>query len=162
METSLPPSPSIATQIKTYEKSIRGPLPLSLKAWCEIVGSVSLVGTHPTLSFRVNRENPDPPLADPLEIFCTFDEEEDEHRRGHRLVLGNDDQVKAGIYGNSDAYCIAVPNRSADATFEDWHEASFVNYLHIAFRWGGFPGWQRYEDRPEKELAFLAAGLLPF
>jgi hypothetical protein len=43
------PASTVAVDIAEYEKSIGGPIPLSLRAWCEIVGSVSLVGTHPTL-----------------------------------------------------------------------------------------------------------------
>jgi hypothetical protein len=116
-----------------------------------------------------------PPLADPLEISCDFEEEGyddteegrleremNEEEIGHYLILGTDDQIKAGIYGCSDPYSIEVPNPGVDATFRDWHETSFVHYLRIAFRWGGFPGWERYPERPEKELAYLRDGLLPF
>ena len=28
------------------------------------------------------------------------------------------------------------------------------------FAWGGFPGLERFEERPEKELAYLREGLL--
>ena len=195
------PSPRVADEIKEIEEWAGGPLPLSLRAWCEIVGSVSLVGTHPALSFQAERQapmmfiNPDfhrdaagevarlraagvkattvletppqPPLADPLEITCSinqqepYDEDEDEGL-GRRLILGRDDELKAGISGLTDLYGIQVPSSGADAQFEDWHKTSFVNYLRIAFQWGGFPGWERYSQRPEKELAHLREGLLPF
>src|SRR5438270_5716592 len=48
------------------------------------------------------------------------------------------------------------PNAGVDGVFTDWHKTTFVNYLRIAFKWGGFPGWERYPSRPEKELAALA------
>jgi hypothetical protein len=48
----VPPAPSIADDIAQYEAFAGGSIPLSLKAWCEIVGSVHFDGTHPILSFR--------------------------------------------------------------------------------------------------------------
>jgi hypothetical protein len=195
------PSSTVADEIGEIEEWAGAPLPLSLRAWCEIVGSVSLVGTHPALSFQAERQapmmfiNPDfhpdaagevaklraagvkattvlepslqPPLADPLEITCSlyqqepYEEEEDEGF-GRRLILGRDDELKAGISGLEDLYGIKIPSSGADALFEDWHQTSFVNYLRIAFQWGGFPGWERYSERPEKEIAYLREGLLPF
>jgi hypothetical protein len=54
----VPPSSAVGDAIRKYEESIGGPIPLSLRAWCEIVGSVSLIGTHPTLCFRAQRPKP--------------------------------------------------------------------------------------------------------
>ena|SRR5579862_217764 len=194
-----PPGQDAAQDIREFENNLGGPLPLSLRAWCEIVGSVSLIGTHPVLSFRERAQGGpmamfmDPsmfsvaggsarldemravgmnvvtelpaaretPLADPLVV----DGEPaawmvDEFSPGEtRLIsLAPDDLHKADISG--DAYYMEVPNPAADAVFQDWQNANFVDYLRIAFRWGGFPGWQRYQYRPEKELACLAEGLL--
>ena len=56
-----------------------------------------------------------------------------------------------------EGYVIALPNAAADADLlGERHETSFVNYLRIAFRWGGFLGWERYAERPEKEIACCA------
>jgi hypothetical protein len=41
-----------------------------------------------------------------------------------------------------------------------WYDATFVGYVRKSFQWGGFPGWERYSDRPEKELALLWEGLV--
>src|SRR5579863_4090048 len=49
-----PPDKRVVKDLRTFEKSIGGPIPLSLRAWCEIVGSVSLIGSHPVLCFREN------------------------------------------------------------------------------------------------------------
>jgi len=195
------PSSKVADEIAEIEEWAGSPLPLSLRAWCEIVSSVSLVGTHPALSFQAEAQtpmmfiNPDfhrdaagevaklraagvkattvlktppqPRLADPLEITCSlyqqepYDEDEDEGL-GRRLILGRDDELKAGISGLGELYGIKIPSSGADALFEDWHKTSFVNYLRIAFQWGGFPGCERYSKRPEKEIAHLREGLLPF
>lgn len=193
-----PPDKSIAKRLKSFEKSIGGPLPLSLRAWCEIVGSVSLMGTHPVLCFRetsagrpmtmmmspamfagpggqaqlermramgmnVVTELPtgkQTPLADPLVVDGDPDAWEGDYEAGEAqpIPLAPDDLHKADISG--DAYYMEVPNGSADALFLDWHKANFVDYLRIVFRWGGFPGWERYPERPAKELAYLAEGLL--
>jgi hypothetical protein len=36
-----------------------------------------------------------------------------------------------------------------------------LNYLHICFRWGGFPGLEWYATPPAEALADLTEGLLP-
>jgi hypothetical protein len=62
----------------------------------------------------------------------------------------------------SNYYSVQLPNAAADAILEgEDHGITFVEYLRLSFRWGGFPGWEKYENRPEKELAFLREGLLP-
>jgi hypothetical protein len=41
--------------------------------------------------------------------------------------------------------CIEVPNASIDGTLlEGLHGTTFVNYLRICFRWGGFPEFENY------------------
>jgi hypothetical protein len=52
------PSSTVADEIAEIEKWAGSPLPLSLRAWCEIVGSVSLVGTHPALAFQAGHQTP--------------------------------------------------------------------------------------------------------
>ena len=48
---------------------------------------------------------------------------------------------KAHVSGGS-PYTVEVPNRAIDGPLLDEpHSTTFVNYLRIAFRWGGFPGW---------------------
>jgi hypothetical protein len=48
---------------------------------------------------------------------------------------------KDNISGGAE-YAIALPNPSADATFEEeWRGIGFVPYLRVAIlEWGGFPG----------------------
>ncbi|MGA2597681.1 MAG: hypothetical protein ABSH09_11920 [Bryobacteraceae bacterium] len=59
-------------------------------------------------------------------------------------------------------YEITCPNGAIDAKIEGiWYETTFVGYIRKNFQWGGFPGWERYPNRPEKELQFLREGLLP-
>jgi hypothetical protein len=70
-----------------------------------------------------------------------------------RLALA-DEQLDYG-------YAMALPNAAADAVLDgEPHYIGLVNYLRIAFRWGGFPGWEQQPNRLEKELKLLADGLL--
>lgn len=50
----VPPQPGISAELDEFERSI-GPIPLSIRAWCEIVGSVDFNGNYPRLCSR----NPD-------------------------------------------------------------------------------------------------------
>ena len=59
-------------------------------------------------------------------------------------------------------YHFTIPNGAADAVLEsEPHNLTFVEYLRLSFQWGGFPGWEKYQNRPENELALLREGLLP-
>ncbi len=60
-------------------------------------------------------------------------------------------------------YEIEVPCASADTLLlDERHETTVVNYLRICLRWAGFPGWERMPVRPERDIATLTTGLLPF
>ena len=62
------------------------------------------------------------------------------------------------------SYKVLVPNPAADAPLEnEWHETTFVNYLRACFKWGGFPGFSRYDPSliPQDAVAYLVEGLLP-
>lgn len=126
-----PSASTIADDIAQYEKSIGGAIPLSLRAWCEIVAGIFInpdfttdaeklavelraVGVHATTGLW----KPQPPLADPLAIACNFEEADEKQDRW--LVLGVDDHTEAGIHGGSGLYCSEVPNyQVADADFGD-------------------------------------------
>jgi len=75
-----------------------------------------------------------------------------------------DDRGKAGLRIGRETdrtYFVKLPNASADFVLEgERHEETFVEYLRRTFKWGGFPGWERYTLRPEKELEYLK-GLAP-
>ena len=59
-------------------------------------------------------------------------------------------------------YGIMLPNPAADAPLKgERHGVTLVEYLRVVFRWGGFPGWDQHEKRPEELLKFLSEGLLP-
>ena len=51
-----------------------------------------------------------------------------------------------------------------DAPLEGYEvpEITFVNYLRLCFRWGGFPGLEKQHSLTAEKLEFLAKDLLPF
>jgi hypothetical protein len=53
-EVRVPPSAALLARLDRLEAQAGGPLPLALRAFYEVVGSVSLMGSHPALSGRVD------------------------------------------------------------------------------------------------------------
>jgi hypothetical protein len=163
------PPTNTQRQIKKLERSIRGPIPLSIRVWWEIVGSVSLMGDHPVLAgywgdlphtFASNYERDidlsDPLVVDPIE--AVFDDWDDDD--SITLVISPDANHKENVSG--DTYSIDVPNAAIDAILDgEEHNITFVNYLRLSFRWGGFPGFEQSKNPPTELLNFLAADLLP-
>jgi len=150
-------------------------IPLSLRAFLEEVGWVDLVGTHPALN-PLNDSGEPLFHTDPLQLSpgCEWDlqavfEEwsgaSPEEREPAGWQLGSSAEGKSDELMDElpeDLYSIQLPNAAADAPLEgEVHKISFVEYLRLSFQRGGFPGWENYEHRPEKELASLREGLLP-
>jgi hypothetical protein len=227
-----------------------GLLPLSLRAWCEVVGEVNLMGSHPKLSTYVQSRKgqelgqsflalfakhsgrataPGDPLqqafatsrrlldevvqqvktgqprspdveagvrasmefianlnrpaasegaslgpdveTDPLVVELYFGDLEDNMDEGEKneegmdegpfqAVIAPDAVHKTGQSGGL-PYSIAFPDPAVDALLlgeEDY--GTFVEYLRICFRWGGFPGLRAFANPPREELAFLTQGLM--
>lgn len=161
-----------------------GPIPLTARAWAEIVGDVSLMGTHPSW--------PDEVIADPLvieleykswpgaaadrnyarkyfedeyEAWCEKGEtfEDDDAIGPFSLDVSPDALHKADISGGA-PYGILVPDACADGTFryDEGVLMPFVEYLRLVFSCGGFPGLKRdHGDAVWRTRRELADGLLP-
>ena len=157
-----PPTSSTLDDLEEFEETFRGPMPMSLRAWYEQVGAVDFMGKHELL----NPMN-GPHAADPLVVFpfkesaeSDMDPEEGFDGEEFHLALAPDDLHKADTSGG-DPYSMKIPDAAADAPLLwEWHNTTFVEYLRIVFAWGGFPGLERFTERPEKELAYLREGLL--
>lgn len=159
-----PPAANIDDLIARLEREA-GPLPLSLKAFYQVVGGVNLEGMDPDWPYDGGMYGLDPLLVYPL------DEELVEERLNldnlgegedpYRIAIAPDHYHKYGISGGA-PYEIAIPNLAIDAPLlNEWHETTFVNYLCICFDWGGMPGLERCLQPPTKELAYLTKGLVP-
>jgi hypothetical protein len=164
-----PPTRRTALQLGRLENMAGGPLPLSLRAWYEQVGAVSLLGYPETLQPELHM---DPGTGDPLMIASPDvllrlmkeegDEEDSPLWQGGkmRLPLAPDRVFKASG-GGADPYGMLIPNPCADGIFDDGNDKTFVNYLRNALAWGGFPGWKSRKKQTREIVAKLTEGLLP-
>jgi hypothetical protein len=248
-------------------ESVGGPLPLSLRAWCEVVGEVNFMGSHPKLStyvqmpsgaeigqgflslfakhggvaaatpsgqeigqdflsffakhggaspasgdslrqsfeltqrllnevmqgiqtgqparspnveagLRASKEflegfqrppvveepevESDPLVVEPYFMDLEDDSDDDEDdSESHTVMIAPDATHKTNHSGGS-PYCIHIPDAAVDAPLDgDEDYGTFIEYLRICFRWGGFPGFRTAKNPPRDELAFLTQGLLP-
>jgi hypothetical protein len=155
------PDRDVGEQIRELERRF-GTLPLSLRSFYEIVGEVNFIGSHPSWEYE---------KLDPLEVVSTrsvieLDDwarwRDDKKEDGSRNIPSAPDEYHKYFYSGYGGYAIPCLDLVADVPllYEE-HETAFVNYLRICFRWGGFPGWERIEQRHEQDLAFLTADLLP-
>jgi hypothetical protein len=169
-EAIAPPIPNVSECIQRLERRV-GPLPLSLRAWYEIVGSVNFIGEHPDWDHEIYS---DPLVVDPIDFALAEYQEwrESCQEYGSEAVgpytvpIAPDEYHKARGEGVPQlavaVYSIMTPNPAADAVLgEEPHHTTFVDYLRTCFKWGGFPGFERVAKPPQKDLEFLTKDLLP-
>jgi hypothetical protein len=154
-----PPDPQAWDKIRELEEACEGPIPISLRAFYDVVGEVNLLGRHPVLAPEGSDLAPDPLVVggidDALASIDAWDSDQ------QIIAVAPDALHKANVSGG-DPYMIFVPAAVADAPLEEEpHDVTFVEYLRIAVRWGGFPGWEAAGSSPI-ELDRLRVGLLPF
>jgi hypothetical protein len=144
-------------------------LPMSLRVWMEEAGRVDLTGSHPQLCFLEHQDGFPGIYADPLMVIPNADSLDDMLGLGgeseNDLFISFDDWAKSAVGTNQQLdsdYSMEVPNLAADGLLKGYRqEITFVEYLRLSFRWGGFPGWKDQAQRPERELAALTDHLLP-
>ncbi|TDA66424.1 MAG: hypothetical protein D9V45_05720 [Chloroflexi bacterium] len=147
-----------------------GLIPLSMQICYEKIGFVLLMGTHPewknyfTKDFLI-----DPlvilPIESGLEEFQQWQWRQetfgDKVTGGFQFPLSPDIYHKSNISGG-DPYSIGLPNAAIDAPLiGERHNTTFVDYLRICFKWGGFPGFETCETYPREAISYLTEGLLP-
>jgi hypothetical protein len=143
-----------------------GPFPLSIRMWCEIVGSVNFMGTHPKLSqchdYDWGGSDQLKCYGDPIVVWtmawqhqglvsfylnrADSDEEAEMEAKmppPFGLEIGLSAINKAGQSGGGGVDML-VPNAAFDAPLIDsddyWTGTWFVPYIRSCFKWGGFPG----------------------
>jgi len=138
-----------------------GPLPLSLRAFYDLVGEVNLMGYHPAVSPAESSVAPDPLVVYGVESALEEIEGAEYEASEIRVTIAPDYLHKADISGG-DPYSIQLPAPTADAPLQaEPHNVDFVEYLRLVFAWGGFPGWQQADAILPAELERLREGLLP-
>lgn len=162
------PDTTTPGQVARLEQ-LTGPLPLSLKSWYEEVGSVNLIGLFAPSNSR-HFTPKDGCILDPLFVYSvemaikmvTGHIKAGAWKPGSTLSLSPDKFYKYSFSG-AGTYSIQLPCKSFDALLlGEQHHTTFINYLRICFRWGGFPGLEEEQLLPPNQLAFLTAGMLPF
>lgn len=184
------PAENAESQLSELE-GLAGPLPISLRAFYELVGAVNLVGDLPSWSSlrpkgmedipTFVREHPDFDWSsysldhglDPLfvwpinTVLLMYNELKSmadaigEPMTPYELNIAPDYISKYGK-GGSGPYIVEIPCLAADANLRgEWHNTTFVNYLRLSFRWGGMLGLERSSPIPTEDIAFLTEGLLP-
>lgn len=152
-----PPSAETRKLIARLEKEVRG-MPLSLRAFYDVVGAVDWTGHHSAIAPPDGAVNPDPLVVEDIQTVLGYCEDGED---AGLIFIADDDVRKAGGRG-SGGYAIEVPDLGADGKLTgERHDVYFVEYLRVAFRFGGFPGYDGIDSRPA-ELAGLSRGLLAF
>ncbi|GCE29410.1 hypothetical protein KDA_48940 [Dictyobacter alpinus] len=138
-----------------------------IKSFLHSSGSVNLIGTFPE---EVVQNVSQKFLLDPLCILSidmalemvTFYKNKGVWEKDPKLSLSPDKFHKYGFSG-SGAYSVGLPCKGFDGELllEEHHD-NFVPYLRLCFRWGGFPGLERYGTISKRNLALLTDNLLPF
>ena len=154
------PGPEHGTEeaIARIEREI-GSLPLALKLFWQVVGSVDLCGSH---ADWMGCDYPDPLVVYPpsvaireLDEFLADREERLRCNFPYLVPVAPDSYHKADVSGGM-WYNISVPAIADDPPLNDEsHGTTFVNYLELAITWAGFPGLSRCPGHswPIAELA---------
>jgi len=156
----VPPGRRSWQAIQKLEKRA-GALPLSLRAFYDVVGAVDLSGVHSSLAPAEGSIAPDQLVVYGVDdALAAVDGSEDEE--GIRIPVAPDDLHKCGTSGG-DPYEIAAGDLRADGEMlNERHRLFFVDYLRLACRFGGFPGYEGIESDRPSEIEELSAGLLTF
>lgn len=157
----VPPGPQVRKQLARLEKTA-GALPLSLRVFYDVVGSVDWIGRHPALAPEHGSVCPDPLVVFPLDDALEECEQRMEDEGEAVITIAPDDLHKADTSGG-EPYEIAAPDLRADGELlNERHRLLFVDYLRLCFRFGGFPGYEGIDRGVPSEIEPLREGLLAF
>jgi hypothetical protein len=164
--------------MQRFTAFLNAPLPSSLHAFWALVGGIDFVWNYdaeeamPDLGIDLGVEDLDPLCVHSASMVASLLEEWEERRSPvdpelsdpFNVELAPDSLHKANTSGGP-PYRIELPFTGADPVFMDEvHNAPFVDYLRLAFRWGGFPGLAQHAERPGVRtfVAEMTKGLEPF
>jgi len=153
-----------------------GLLPLAVRTWFDVVGSVNLMGAHPKLSSyaELDWKGSRHIDGDPLVVMTELLGEGDilNYNGFYKAAIAPDTGHKAGESSNG-TINVLLPNPAFDAPLLDdggrWTGTFFIHHIQTCFEWGGFPGlrggWEPGQQSDptfsKAELDFLTKDLLP-
>jgi hypothetical protein len=165
-EIYFPPSPDIDQKIQELSR-LAGSIPMSLRFFYRMIGSINLTGTHKSF---FPEDYPEPLVIESFPYFLDFSFPEWRERmkelpvkeqKKFRMELSPDYPQKTSGKGGL-PYSIELPNPAVDAPYlEEWHKTTFIDYLRIAFQWGGFPGLKKSTFPPKEFLNAMTVDLAP-
>ena len=166
------PGPESGTDgaIKRIEQEI-GALPLAIKLFWRPVGSVDFTGRHGEWTVVEypwdGCEYPDPLVVYPpsyaifeLDEFLGDREERMRCEFPYHVPIAPDPKCKDNVSGGM-WYNLSVPAVADDPPLNDErHHTTFVSYLELTARWGGFPGLDRCPEHhwPLRDILDRPAG----
>jgi hypothetical protein len=173
-----PPQPLDAAVRSRAEEISGAPIPPTLLAFWRVVGGINWVWDYeapvaqPDLGFDLPPEEHDALWVNaPGVIAYLFKEWADENeahvpelRHPLRIDLAPDHLHKANISGGM-PYGVELPFPGADPLFaHERHGLPFLDYLRLAFRWAGFPGLERHQERRDVQgfVARMGKDVIPF
>ena len=155
-----PPGRRKWRQIQKLERLV-GALPLSLRAFYDVVGAVDLIGRHQSIMAPDSSVAPDPLVVFGVQDALAECESMDDDERS-AITIAPDDLHKENTSGG-DPYTVVVPDQRSDGVLRDErHNLFFVDYLRLCFRYGGFPGYEGIDGGVPEELDHLRTGLVEF
>ncbi|MFM7562760.1 MAG: HEAT repeat domain-containing protein [Planctomycetota bacterium] len=173
-------TPKVANEeiMQRIEKETEVPLPLSLRAFWEMVGGINFVwdsesGHAPDFGLALPMDQLDPLCVYSAELRTISDLESWVEWRQTRhpelvapfeLTLAPDHYHKADTSGGA-PYMIQLPFWGVDPIFaNEEHELPFVDYLRLSFRWVCFPRLELHSAREDvcQFVETMSEGLEPF
>jgi hypothetical protein len=178
MALRTPPKPGDEVVLARVTEISSAPVPPTLLAFWRVVGGINWVWDYkseagpPDIGFDLPLEEHDALCVfAPVSVTYLFDEWIDQLKATGPdskdqlcIDLAPDYLHKANISGGS-PYCIEVPYFGADPIFSgERHGLPFLDYLRLAFRWGGFPGLEQHSARSDVQdfVARFCKDLIPF
>jgi hypothetical protein len=158
-----------------------GPIPLSIHAWYTEIETVNFYGYFAPWNQLVRSFYPElyktrPHFAtslmehcDPLQIRALdasalaemkTQKEKQERKRVNFEYAPDCFEKDFTSGGGGTNYSFSFPDSGVDAKT---YKSTFVQYLRSSLlQWAGFPGMAEWPVKPEKDLALLTKGLIPF
>jgi hypothetical protein len=162
----IPPDGAALERIVAIEESL-GPLPLSLRAFYEVVGSVDFTQSRGQLIqyHRPKRERAGDIQVlgeeDPLVVAPLTELVESEASAGRVYFCFAADEFHKANYSGGENYHVWLPDPRADFEIVGMYgiDERFVEYLRATFSWGGFRGRVKTLEEDESRCRKVAPKL---
>lgn len=173
------PAPMVESELEKLDQAL-GPLPVSLRALVRRVDTVNLAGSFPDwtpATYAFEDDALDAPAVEPVTDALNFNgvvmiNETFQPQavvsggrfvpaRSYALPVGANHVLGANQAG--DFHSVRLPDRVADPVLDGVlgrPGIRLVEYLRVAFEWGGFPGFE-FAPRVPRQVDVLRRDLLP-